>query len=124
MLSIRSDFPLEQMDQLQQTVDFNSKQFSIRLLNAVSAFEDAHKHNAPTLKALRVMLYIYFKETCQKLDIEKDLDLQYATCSRILGQLEKDGGFIERFADPENYRKTKCRVTEKGIQLIQSIANR
>ena len=69
------------------------------------------------------MLYIYFKETCYKLDIEKDLDLQYATSSRILGQLEKDGGFIKRFADAEDYRKTKCRVTEKGIQLIQSIAS-
>ena len=120
---IRSDFTLEQMDQLQQNVDFNSKQFSVRLLNAVSTFEDAHKSNTPTLKALRVMLYIYFKETCFKMDIEKDLDLQYATSSRILGQLEKDAGFIKRFADPEDYRKTKCRVTEKGIQLIQSIVN-
>ena len=121
-MKFKPDLPAEHMDRPKEIIDLESKQLSIRLLKAISTFEDAYDTNAPTLNGLRVLLYIYSKEACHKQDIEKDLNIQYATSSRILGQLDKDCGFIERYADPENYRKTKCRVTEKGIQLVQAIA--
>ena len=121
-MKFKPDFPAEHMDRPKEIIDLESKQLSISLLKAISTFEDACDPKAPTLNGLRVLMYIYSKEVCHKQDIEKDLSHHYATSSRILEQLDKDCGFIERYADPENYRKTKCRVTQKGIQLIQSIA--
>ena len=106
-MKFKPDFPAEHMDRPKEIIDLESKQLSISLLKAISTFEDACDPKAPTLNGLRVLMYIYSKEVCHKQDIEKDLSHHYATSSRILEQLDKDCGFIERYADPENYQKTK-----------------
>lgn len=76
--------------------------------------------DAFTMTALSVYLYVVGHNGCHKQAIEHNLDVQYASCSRILKYLEKLGLVIRR-ADSENYRRTKVFVTKFGEELFNKL---
>lgn len=76
--------------------------------------------HAFTMTALSVFLYVVGHNGCHKQAIEHNLDVQYASCSRILQYLEKLD-LIKRRADSENYRRTKVFLTEFGEELFNKL---
>lgn len=73
-----------------------------------------------TMTALSIFLYVVAHDGCHKQAIEHNLDVQYATSSRVLAYLEKLG-LVKRQADSENYRRTKVFATEYGQELFNKL---
>ena len=73
-MNFKADLPAGHMNRPKEIIDLESKQLSIRLLKAISTFEDAYDTNAPTLNGLRVLLYTHSKRFATN-RIEKDLNL-------------------------------------------------
>ena len=73
-----------------------------------------------TMTALSIFLYCVAHDGCHKQAIEHNLDVQYATSSRVLAYLERLG-LVKRQADSENYRRTKVFVTEYGKELFNKL---
>ena len=73
-----------------------------------------------TMTALSIYLFVVAHDGCHKQAIEHNLDVQYATSSRVLAYLERLG-LVKRQADSENYRRTKVFVTEYGQELFNKL---
>lgn len=65
----------------------------------------------------KVLRYISTHEDCKLKDIAQECDVECATVSKILNNLE-ERGMLTRQVDQKNKRALQLRITEKGQQAL------
>lgn len=66
---------------------------------------------------LEYLMHCEGHETCLK-DLERRMETAQSTMAGIVSRLE-DKGFVEGFADEQDLRAKKVRLTEKGVRICE-----
>lgn len=85
-------------------------------------FEDEAKVHGITLPQWRAMIEIWKNDEITQVALAAAIDTDPMTMSGILDRLEKRG-LIERYADPKDSRAKRSRLTEAGLELVQTARN-
>ena len=82
-------------------------------------FEDEARTHNVTLPQWRALIEIHKNEGISQVSLAGCIDTDPMTMSGILDRLEKRG-LIERYPDPNDSRAKLARLTESGVELVDT----